>query len=116
MFHPGRVVAVFRVDDKTVLGVDKSVQAMVAMWDDNLLTVEVEAQIADKIKESDVVLLDYSPKYTTIPVPKQTIVKILRGEAAKKIWSEYSERLTKRKAEAQEAESDRGPEGQFHIR
>jgi len=103
---------VIRSDDKTVLGVDKSVQAMVSMWDENLLCVEVETAIADKVKEGDVVLIDYSPKYSTIPVPRQVAVKILRGETGKRVWGEYSERHAKRKTES---DSER-PEGAFNVR
>src|SRR3989344_2557178 len=97
MFHPGKVLTVLRNDDK-------GVQAVVLMWDDNLLTVEVEPVLADKIKDNDVVLLDYSPKYQTIPVPKQVVVKILRGDVAKKVWNDYAEKVKKRKVESEGAE------------
>ena len=115
MFHPGRVVAVLRGDDKSIIGADKSVQAVISMWDDNLLTCEVDAGISEKIKETDIVLVDYSPKYQTIPVPRQIIVKILRGEIAKKVWAEYLDRVKKRKMENSD-ESDRAPEAGFHVR
>ena len=86
------------------------------MWDENLITVEVESILGDKIKEGDVVLVDYSPRYQTIPVPKQTIVKILRGDAGKKIFSEYVDRMKQKKAEASDAETERLSEANFHVR
>lgn len=89
MFHVGKVLRVFRANDKEVISNDSSVQAMLMMWDENILTVSVRQGIGDKIKENDIVLVDYSPSSPNIPVPKQIIVKILRGETAKKTWKEY---------------------------
>lgn len=102
MFHPGKVLRVFRNDEKTVFGFDQSVLAMVTMWDDNLLTVGVEHGLSAKLKEGDVVLLDYSPQHPTLPVPRQVIVKVLRGETGKTVWKEYEERHKKRNIEAEE--------------
>ena len=116
MFHPGKVLSVLRVNDKTVFGSDKSVQAVVSMWDDNLLTAEVEPGLGSVIREGDVVLLDYSPKYSTIPVPKQLVVKILRMDAAKTVWSAYQDKVSRRKSEAEAMDSSPLPEGGFHIR
>lgn len=116
MFHPGKVLAVLKSDEKSVIGVDQSVQVLVSMWDENLLTVEIEPSIASKVRENDIVLIDYSPKYTTIPVPRQVAVKILRGEIAKKIWSEYTQKNQKRKSETESIDSDRLPPAGFHIR
>ncbi|MDO8625825.1 MAG: hypothetical protein Q7R47_07095 [Candidatus Diapherotrites archaeon] len=116
MFHPAKVSQVLRIDDKTVFGTDKSVQAVLFMWDDNLVTVDVEPQLGEKIREGDIVLVDYSPKYSTIPVPKQSVVKLLRGAAAKQLWNSYQERNKKRKPEVPEEEMDRMPMGGLHVR
>ena len=83
MFHPGKVLKVFKNDEKSVLGFDQSVLATVSMWDDNLLTIGVEHGLDTKLKEGDIVLVDYSPQYPTLPVPRQVIVKIVRGETGK---------------------------------
>lgn len=99
MFHPGKVLRVFRNDEKSVLGFDQAVLAMVQMWDDNLLTVSAEHGLGAKLKEGDVVLLDYSPLHSTLPVPRQVIVKILRGETGKTVWKEYEERHRKSRTE-----------------
>lgn len=97
LYHPGKVLKVLKNNEKTVLGSDHAIFATVLMWDENLLTVTAEAGLGEKLKEGDVVFIDYDPKYPTLPVPRQVIVKILRGETAKKIWKEYETKNNKRK-------------------
>jgi hypothetical protein len=105
MFHPGKVLKIFKGDGKEVISSDSSVQALVVMWDDNLMTLGCEAGISERLKEGDIVLIDYAPilNYSP-PVPRQTICKILRGEAAKKTWKEYEERHKKKKEETEPPE------------
>ncbi len=91
----------FKPGIKEIISSDSSVQATLLMWDENMLTVHVDSLIAEKIKENDVVLVDYSPMYSTIPVPKQLIVKIIRGELAKKTWKQYEDYHCLKKAEAE---------------
>ena len=91
----------FRPGQKEIISADSSVQATVLMWDENLLTIGVDAAISEKIKENDVVLVDYNPLYSTSPVPKQIIVKIVRGEISKKIWKQYEDYHKLKKAEAE---------------
>lgn len=102
MFHPGKVLKVLKNNEKTVLGFDSSILAMVQMWDENLLTVVCEMGLGEKLKESDIVLIDYDPKYSSLPVPRQVIVKIVRGDLAKFVWKEYELRNEKRKSEMNE--------------
>jgi hypothetical protein len=99
LFHPGKVLKVFKNDEKNVLGFDQSVLVMLEMWDDNLLTVAVQHGLENRVKEADIVLLDYTPEYPTLPVPRQIVVKILRGETGKAIWKEYVEKNRKNKAD-----------------
>ncbi len=101
MFHLGKVLHLFKPGQKEIISSDSSVQATVLMWDENMLTIGVESSISEKIKENDIVLVDYNPLYSTIPVPKQVIVKIVRGELAKKIWKEYEDYHKQKKAEAE---------------
>ena len=101
MFHIGKVLRVFRPSEKEIVASDSSVQATVMMWDENLLTVGVESNIAEKLKENDIVIVDYNPMYSTIPVPKQIIVKIVRGELAKKVWKDFEDYHKQKKAEAE---------------
>jgi len=100
MYHIGKVIMVFSQKDKNVEGADSSVQAMVNMWDENMIVIEVEARLAEKIKKEDIVLVDYSPMFPSgQPVPKMSITKILRGETGKKALNEYETLYKKRKKE-----------------
>jgi len=102
MFHIAKVVFVFKPENKDIISADSSVQATVEMWDENILTINVKPGLGEKIKEEDIVLVDYAPSSANIPVPKQIAVKILRGTAAKKAWEKYSEFNEKKKRESSE--------------
>ncbi len=98
MFHPGKVLVVYSARDKDVVSADSSVQATVKMWDDNLVTFSVDANIADKLKVNDAVLVDYTPmNIPGSPVPRMVIVKILKGAIGKKIFEEYESHSRKRR-------------------
>ena len=98
MYHPGKVIAVLSPKEKGIVSSDASVQATLRMWDENVLTMLVEPKIALKIKENDVVLCDYRPeKGYSVPVPRNVVVKILRGKSGDKAWREYKEVHEKRK-------------------
>ena len=43
MYHPGKVIAIMSPKEKGVLSSDSSVQATMKMWDDNVLTMLVDA-------------------------------------------------------------------------
>jgi hypothetical protein len=88
MYHPGRIVKILGPKDKNIVSCDATVQAVVEMWDDNLFTFLVDSKIAGKVKEDDVVLVDYTPMPNS-PLPKHLIVKVLRGESANTIWKKY---------------------------
>lgn len=95
MYHPGKVLEVFSAKDKSVEAVDTSTQAMLEMWDDNLITVLVESQLSGKLKKEDVVLVDYRPMADK-PIPKMTVVKVLRGTVGKQMWKVYKDHHKKR--------------------
>jgi hypothetical protein len=98
MYHPGKVIAVLSARAKGVISSDTSVQATMRMWDDNVLTMLVEPKIAQAIKAGDIVLADYRPeKGMSVPVPRNVVVKILRGPSAEKMWQTYREVHEKRK-------------------
>ena len=61
MYHPGKVIAVLSARDKNI-SADNSVQATLRMWDENVLTMAVSPKIASKIREGDLVLVDYRPE------------------------------------------------------
>lgn len=100
MFHPGKIIAVLN-GGKEEIAADSTVQAIVMMWDENMITLEVCTRLKSAIKEGDVVLVDYRPTdKMTVPVPRQTITKILRGKKAKFVWDQYTEYHEKRKRSA----------------
>ncbi len=107
MYHPGKVVAVLSPSDKGILSADTSVQATLRMWDENVLTMLVAPKIAKKIREGDIVLCDYRPEEKmSVPVPRNVVVKILRGKQAEKMWQEYKEVHEKRnKRESKEKQA-----------
>ncbi len=100
MFHLGRVIRVLR-GGKEEISADGRVQAVLMMWDDNLMTLEVHRKLASKIKDGDFVVVDYSPmEKLNAPVPKQIIVKILKGKTAQTLWERFSEYHDRRKRSA----------------
>ena len=95
MYHIGRVIELFSGDDKNVLTVDNSSQAMLEMWDENLITVGIDSHLNRQIKKEDVVLVDYTATQTG---PRMVVVKVLRGETAKRSWKQYKEHFEKMRA------------------
>jgi hypothetical protein len=89
MYHPGKVMRVFSPKDKDIIAADENLHALVEMWDENIFTVIVDAKISQKIKEGDVVIIDYYPISAQSPVPKRVVTKILRGKHAEYLWNAY---------------------------
>ncbi|RJQ17242.1 hypothetical protein C4573_04285 [Candidatus Woesearchaeota archaeon] len=87
MFHPGKVINMLQ--GKDVINSDESIQAVVEMWDKNILTFSVHPKLVDKVKEGDTVLVDYRPINERIPVPRHVIIKVLKGKKADEVWKTY---------------------------
>ena len=111
MYHPGKVIEVFRKSDKDVISSDDTAQAVLEMWDENTLTLLVNPKLVAKVKTGQMVLVDYRPdEKREAPVPKHEIVKIISGKKATRIWNIYrdiyerkkrKERVTVQKTPAQ---------------
>ncbi|MCX8162931.1 MAG: hypothetical protein N3D10_00035 [Candidatus Micrarchaeota archaeon] len=103
MYHPGKVIEVFRPKDKGILSADNYTQATCEMWDENILTFLVAKKIEGKIKPGQYVLVSYRPeqKYNP-PIPEHVIIKILPEKQAQKIWEKYKEMYNSRKRKAQQ--------------
>jgi hypothetical protein len=98
MYHPGKIIAVLSPQDKGISSSDTSVQATIRMWDENVLTMLVEPKIAARVREGDMVLCDYRPQEgLSVPVPRNVVVKILKGKSADRMWHEYREVFDKKK-------------------
>lgn len=107
-FHIGKALKVVR-PGKEVISCDSSVQAIVEMWDGNQLLLNVEAGIASGLKVGDIVLVDYNPiEGISPPVPKQSIVKILKGKEGKECWDLFK----KYHGDRTRAAKQREPEGE----
>ena len=91
MFHPGKVILIHRSKDRDVKSSDDSTQATLEMWDENIFTCVVEKKIADKLKEEDIVLVDYSPVSEKVPIARQCVSKIIYKKKAKTLWDRYRE-------------------------
>ncbi len=89
MYHPGKVVKLLSPKDKDVISADENLHALVEMWDENIFTVIVDAKLAAKIKEGDLVIVDYYPIAAQSQMPKRIVTKIVRGKPAEAIWSAY---------------------------
>ena len=108
-FHIGKVLKVIR-PDKEIISCDSSVQTVVEMWDGNQLLLNAEASIAPQLKVGDVVLVDYNPiEGISPPVPKQSIVKILRGKQGKECWDLFK----KYQSDRAKMMKQREPEGEL---
>ncbi|VVB58794.1 Uncharacterised protein [Candidatus Anstonella stagnisolia] len=108
MYHPGKVLKVFSKADKDVIAADTTTQALLMMWDENVLTLLVDAKLAGKVKDGDIVLVDYRPLAgLTAPMPKQIVTKVIRGKKADALWKEY-EQVRARQRQAAAAAAQRG--------
>jgi hypothetical protein len=96
MYHIGKVLKVFSPADADVESADKLVLAIVRMWDENVLTLQVAEGLEAKIKADDIVLADYRPTEHS-PAPRQLITKILKGKRAAETLRLYEEHFAELK-------------------
>jgi len=103
MFHIGKAEKIILPRGKGVISADATVQAMVKMWDDNLLLLEVDKKIAGQLREDDFVIADYTPIAPDSPHRRMIITKIVRGDLARAIWKGFQKELEKRKTKTEPA-------------
>lgn len=89
-YHPAKVMDIYSGSERGVIAGDGKTQAMVKMWDGHTLVVDVEPKLRGKLRQGDIVLVDYYPsgKFQN-PIPRIIITKALRGEKARKLVDEY---------------------------
>lgn len=87
--------------DKNIKSIDNSIQITLEMWDENVLTFDIDSSLAKEVKEDDIVLVDYRPISEKMPMPKYKIVKILKGKKGMKMWKSYKDFLRKRKPQTE---------------
>lgn len=99
MYHIGKVVEVISpAKEKKIKSTDKSVQAVLKMWDENMLILEIDKKIAPSLLPGDYVIADYSPMNASSPYRKMLVTKILPREKGKKIWTEFQKELSRKKS------------------
>jgi hypothetical protein len=92
VYHPGRVLKVFPSE-----GRQGETAAAIRFWDKNLHTVKVSRDIAGKLREGSMVLVDYYPVSERLNRPRMIAVKIVSKKDEKELWSHYQEFLTMKK-------------------
>ena len=97
MFHPAKVISVFSPGNKNVHAAGGDTQVLLKMWDKNMFTFDVHPKIADKVKNGDIVLVDYRPIHPQSPVPRHLVMKVLKGKSAKDVWEQYQGYLKEKK-------------------
>ncbi|MBU3904540.1 MAG: hypothetical protein KJ906_00100 [Nanoarchaeota archaeon] len=99
MYHPAKVIEIFSTG-KDIKSADTSIQVTLEMWDDNILTFQINSKLGKIAKEGDIVIVDYGMKSIKEPVPKHDIVKVLKGKKGEKMWKKYQDFLRKNKPSA----------------
>lgn len=97
MYHVGRVFEIINPKSKDIVSSDTTVQAVVRMWDGNLLILAVDKKISSKIRKEDYVLCDYMPMSSESRHRNLLITKILSKKQGLKIWSEFQSEMERRK-------------------
>jgi hypothetical protein len=92
VYHPGRVLNVFPGEGKT-----GETAATIRFWDSNLHTVRVSREISSKIKQGDMVLVDYYPISERLNRPRMVAVKKVSKRDEKDLWSHYQDFLKMKK-------------------
>lgn len=104
MYHPGKVLKVFPPEGDGIISADSDTQAMLKMWDENLVTLAVDTHISKEVKEGDIVLVDYRPTNQNPPSPRMVVVKVLRDKIAGETWEDYSRHYESRKKGGKDTE------------
>ncbi len=115
MYHIGMIQHIIYPDKNGVVSSDLSVQAVVRMWDSNLLILGVDKKISRKAKKGDYVLADYTPLAAESRHRKLTVIKLLPATEGSRIWAEFQDEVERRKALFQQ-QSQPGQQQQRYYR
>jgi len=109
MYHIGIVEYMISPSQKGMVSSDDTVQAVVRMWDENLLILLVDKKICNKVKKGDYVLSDYTPMTPTSKHRKLYITKILPKDEGSKIWNEFQAEADRRKNMSKQLQESYAP-------
>jgi len=112
MYHVGKVVEVISpAKDRKIKSADKTVQAVLKMWDENMLILDVDKKIAPSLLPGDYVITDYSPMGPQSPYRKMLVTKVLPREKGKKIWTEFQKELSRKRSALTHMQQSEGVHG-----
>ncbi len=97
MYHIGMIEHIISPKHKGVVSADDTVQALVKMWDGNLLILPVHRKISSKVKVGQYVLNDYTPMSPTSRYRNLFVIKILPEKEGRQIWKKFQDELERRK-------------------
>lgn len=109
MYHIGVIESIISPATKGVISADDAVQAVVKMWDGNLLILPVHKKLSRKIKKGQYVLNDYTPMSPTSKYRNLFVVKILPNNEGKRIWELFEREFNRRKALVQKLQPTAPP-------
>ena len=92
VYHPGKVLKVFPVDGK-----HGDTAATIRFWDNNLHTVRVSKDISSRIRDGNMVLVDYYPISERLNRPRMVAVKIVNKKDEKELWLHYQDFMKMKK-------------------
>jgi hypothetical protein len=97
VYHIGVIEHVISPKGKGVVSSDDTMQAVVKMWDNNLLILLVDKKISRKVKKGDYVLSDYTPMSPESRHRKLYVTKVLPKKEGARIWKEFQGEAERRK-------------------
>lgn len=109
MYHVGIIEHIISPTHKGVVSADDTVQAVVRMWDENLLILPVHKKIVRKVKKGNYVLNDYTPMSPTSRYRNLVVVKVLPDKDGKRIWDDFKGELERRKVMIRKMETSAEP-------
>ena len=109
MYHIGIVEHIISPSKKGVVSSDESVQAVVKMWDENLLILPVHKKLHKSIREGQFVLNDYRPMSAMSRHRNLVVIKILPDKDGKGIWDGFQKELDRRKSAMRRAQDTAPP-------
>ncbi len=96
LYHVGLVEQV--ISPERSVSADLTFQAVVKMWDDNLLMLGVDKKIGKRLKKGDYVVADYTPITSSSPHRKLLITKILSQDQGNMVWAEFRNEFERKRA------------------
>jgi hypothetical protein len=105
VYHPGRVLKAFPAGRK-----QGETAATIRFWDNNLQTVKVSREISKKVKEGDMVLVDYYPISERLNRPRMVAIKIVDKKDENELWSHYQSFLSMKKKALRARKPDQKPQ------